>query len=258
MRSALIVAKPADFGEAVSLLKKLQCRKLIERNSEVNLGLYHTGRRSPQGGDSPSVVGREAEASKAAGNSPDVYSETPNRSRKQNSSEWEPRPGPSGERGNNWRNNDNRGRNQRNFQQNFVERNDGSYNRQRNGHPYRRDNFRNGGGPARVNFFRAEYNNSHWNGRSRPYWMRQNVSNGYYRPRNNRGGNGGRWNRGRGSNRRRSNQQDGNGNQSDTSNSPPTQSQQRSENQNRRPDEQASSQARLAQNSQTSENRNGV
>ena len=46
VRSALIVAKPADFGEAVSLLKKLQCRKLSERSGEVNLGIYHPGRQS--------------------------------------------------------------------------------------------------------------------------------------------------------------------------------------------------------------------
>ena len=100
VRSALIVAKPTDFGEAVNLLKKLQGRKLSERNGEVNLGIYHPGRQSPQGGEGHSVVGREAGDSKATGTSPEVYSEQTNRSRKQNSNESENRSGPSGERGN--------------------------------------------------------------------------------------------------------------------------------------------------------------
>ena len=185
VRSALIVAKPTDFGETVSLLKKLQCRKLNERNGEVNLGIYHPGRQSPQGSEGHSVVGREAGASKATGTSPEVYGEQANCSRKHNVNEWENRAGPSGEGGNRWKNNENRGRAQRNYQGNFVDRNEGSYNRQRSGHPYRNNNFRNGGVPARINFFLAEYNNSNWNGRSRPYWLSRNVSNGYYRPRNN-------------------------------------------------------------------------
>ena len=112
-----------------------------------------------------------------------------------------------------------------------MDRIEGSYNRQRSGHPYRNNNFRNGGGPARINFFRAEYN-SHWNGRNRPYWMRRNVSNGYYQPRNN--GNRNRRNRGRDSNRRRLDRQSDSGTKSDASNSSPAQSQQRTENRTRR------------------------
>ena len=38
VRSALIVAKPANFGEAITLLKQLQGRKNVERASEFSLG----------------------------------------------------------------------------------------------------------------------------------------------------------------------------------------------------------------------------
>ena len=135
VRSALIVAKPAEFGEAINLLKKLQGRKLSERSGEVKLGIYNPGRQSPQGSEGHSVVGREAGASKTTGTSPEVYGEQANRSRKQNSNEWENRAGPSGERGNRWKNNEIRVRAQRNYQDNFVDRNEGSYNCQRSGHP---------------------------------------------------------------------------------------------------------------------------
>ena len=257
MRSALIVAKPTDFGEAVSLLKKLQCRKLNERNGEVNLGMYHPGRKNTQGNEGHSVVGREAGASQTVGTSPEAYNEPANRSWRNSGHEWENRAGPSGEGGNRWKNNDGRSRAQRNHPGNFVERNEGQYNKPRSGHPYRNNNFRNGGGPARINFFRAEYNNSNWNGRSRPYWMRRNVSHGYYRPRNN--GNRNRGNRGRGSNWRRPDRGNGSGNQSDASNSPPAQSQRRNDDRNRRLDESAGDVARLANNNnQPAENENGM
>ena len=97
VRSALIVAKPTDFGEAVSLLKKLQCRKLNKRNGEVNLGIYHPGRKNAQGSEGHSVVGREAGASQTVGTSPEAYGEPANRSWRDSGHEWENRAGPSGE-----------------------------------------------------------------------------------------------------------------------------------------------------------------
>lgn len=44
MRNALIVAKPASFVEAVTLLKHLQGRKNLERASEFSLGPQNMNR----------------------------------------------------------------------------------------------------------------------------------------------------------------------------------------------------------------------
>ena len=96
---------------------------------------------------------------------------------------------------------------------NFVGRNGNPYNRQNNERHFLRNGHNNGGGPARIKFFLADYGNSNCSGRNKPYWMRINVSNGYYRPRNNNNHNSSNRSRGRGSNRR-----DDNDAQSDSSN----------------------------------------
>ena len=55
-RSALIVAKPTDFGSAVKLLKQLQGRKVSERVASVNLGLYNQRRRGSNRGNGNSAM----------------------------------------------------------------------------------------------------------------------------------------------------------------------------------------------------------
>ena len=195
IRNALIVARPTSFAEAVKLLKQLQGRKNLERYNEVNLGQQSLYRRlnsrqnhaqSPGSGADPTRPTTSAQAhgdmyeneAHESGNSPVHHTEWNRSGPQSNGNNWRrptlgPNYGHQGQQNSRQEVSNNQGRN-------------GQYRGRQNGGPYSNR-------PPRVNYFQARPENFQ-SGRQRPYWIRRNVSNGYYRPRTGRGRGRGRWN----------------------------------------------------------------
>ena len=87
VRSALIVAKPANFSEAVTLLKQLQGRKNLERANDFSVGPQNLNRRpnnrqhnfqSPgAGADAPRPTGSAQTSNETHGDSSQVRGSPP-------------------------------------------------------------------------------------------------------------------------------------------------------------------------------------
>ena len=195
VRNALIVAKPASIVEAVKLVKKLQGRKNLETNSEISLGQQSLYRRpsshqnhaqSPGSGADPTRPTTSAQVHRdmyenvthESGDSPAHHTEWNRSGPQYNENNWQgPTSGPNyGHQG------------QQNFRQEVTNNHgrNGQYRGRQNGGPYSNR-------PPRINYFQARPENFQ-SGRQRPYWIRRNVSNGYYRPRTGRGRGRARWN----------------------------------------------------------------
>ena len=191
VRSALIVARPSSFVEAVVLLKQLQGRKVAERSSDLSSGQLNTSRRNNlrQNNFQPSGAGADHQRpTQSAQIGPENSEDSPQegRSHPMQESEWTGRG--NQQRGNHWTS---RGSGPRfghdggpqnrpdtfHHQGGSVRNHNGYRNNQQNGNSMNR-------GP-RVNFFRS--NRPYFqNDRQRPYWIQRNISNGYYRFRNRR------------------------------------------------------------------------
>ena len=188
VRNALIVAKPASFAEAVKLLKQLQGRKNLERNSEVSLGPQSLYRRPNSRQNNTQSPGSGADPTRST-TSVQAYRDSYDNSTHESGNaldhnvEWN-RQGQQSS-GNNWQgqtSGPNYGhQNNQNFRQEVTNNQgrNGQYRGRQNGGQYSNR-------PPRINHFQTYPENSQ-NGRQKPYWIRRNVSNGYYRPRTGRG-----------------------------------------------------------------------
>ena len=86
VRYAMNVAKPSNFGEAVTLLKQLQRRKAAEKGSEVNLGIYNNNLRNlnKNNRSSSSGVNRPVECPPSLVEEPGSFSQEQSSGRYQN------------------------------------------------------------------------------------------------------------------------------------------------------------------------------
>ena len=85
----MIVAKPNNFGEAVTLLKQLQGRKAAEKGSEINLGIYNNNRRNVNQRNGSSNSGGGADVNRPAECPPSLREEPGSFSQEQSSRRYQ-------------------------------------------------------------------------------------------------------------------------------------------------------------------------
>ena len=177
VRNGLIIAKPSNFSDMVTLLKLLQGRKNAEREGESSGSPNGSNKRVQRRDVKAITTGGGAQSTRSSEFGATSFNNVPSYSDSQNNFRSSEHPSGAG---------DSRGQNRN---ENYRGANNGNSRRFNSGPRYRNwNNYGPDNRPPRVNYVRVfDDNYFDYDFRvNRPYWMNRNVSNGYHRRRGNR------------------------------------------------------------------------